>query len=185
VLRELIADKDVDGVTTASLGRLFANEEGYVSCTALGALTLLDRYAIPVEGKRAVVLGRSLIIGKPIAAMLINRNATVTVCHSRTKNLPDVVREADIVVAAIGKPEYVKGDWLKPGCVVVDVGYNRVEGRQGDVGDVDFAEAEKVSSYITPVPGGCGPMTIAMLLLNTLAAAKKRAARKTAQTVPT
>ncbi|MBP5719110.1 MAG: bifunctional methylenetetrahydrofolate dehydrogenase/methenyltetrahydrofolate cyclohydrolase, partial [Abditibacteriota bacterium] len=123
-------------------------------------------------GKNAVVIGRSIILGKPVALALLERNATVTICHSRTKELDKIVKGADIVVAAIGKPEFVKGSWIKDGAVVVDAGYNKVEGRDKDVGDVEFEEAEKHASYITPVPGGVGPMTIAMLLSETVKSAK-------------
>jgi methylenetetrahydrofolate dehydrogenase (NADP+)/methenyltetrahydrofolate cyclohydrolase len=172
LLGEMLPIKDVDGMTTDSIGRLFAGNPRYVSCTAAGIMELLDRYEIPLEGKNAVVLGRSIVVGRPAAAALIIRHATVTICHSKTRNLPDVCRGADILVAGIGRPEMVKGDWIKEGAVVVDAGYNRVEGRKGDVGDVDFEGASERASWITPVPGGCGPMTIAMLLKNTLLAAE-------------
>jgi methylenetetrahydrofolate dehydrogenase (NADP+)/methenyltetrahydrofolate cyclohydrolase len=133
---------------------------------------LLDRYGIPIEGARAVIVGRSIILGKPAALLFLQRHATITVCHTRTKDLPDVVREGDIVVAAAGRAEMVKGDWIKPGAVVLDAGYNKVEGRDKDVGDVEFETAKEVASWITPVPGGVGPMTIAMLLRNTVEAAE-------------
>lgn len=132
---------------------------------------MLDRYNISIEGKSAVVVGRSIILGKPVAMMLLNRNATVTICHSRTPNLGDVTRQADILVAAVGRAELIKGDMIKPGAAVIDAGYNRVPGRSGDVGDVEFESAATVAAYITPVPGGVGPMTIAILLRNTLRAA--------------
>ena len=138
-------------------------------------MTLLDRYDIPIKGKEAVVVGRSIILGKPVALALLERHATVTICHSRTENLPDVVRRADILVAAIGKAEFIKGDWIKEGAVVVDAGYNRVEGGSQDVGDVEFEAAAKRASWITPVPGGVGPMTIAMLLSQTVKGAEKYA----------
>lgn len=172
ILAHLAPSKDVDGISRASLGALLTGEKGFVSCTPLGIIELLDRYKISIKGKRAVVIGRSIILGKPVALLLLNRHATVTICHSRTENLADVVREADIVVAAVGRPEMITGNMIKPGAVVVDAGYNRIEGRKTDVGDVEYASAEKVASWITPVPGGVGPMTIAMLLSNTLEAAE-------------
>jgi methylenetetrahydrofolate dehydrogenase (NADP+)/methenyltetrahydrofolate cyclohydrolase len=173
VLGRLLPAKDVDGISRSSLGALITGEDAFVSCTPLGIVELLDRYSISIEGKRAVVVGRSIILGKPVSLLLLNRHATVTICHSRTSDLPSVIREADILVAAVGRAEMIKGDWLKPGVVVIDAGYNRVEGRNHDVGDVEFESAKEVASYITPVPGGVGPMTIAMLLKNTLAAARK------------
>lgn len=172
-LARLRADKDVDGISRASLGALVTGEEAFVPCTPLGILELLDRYQIPIEGRRAVVVGRSIILGKPVALLLLNRHATVTICHSRTADLPSVTRQADLLVAAVGRPEMITGAMLKPGAVVIDAGYNRVPGRQGDVGDVEFASAKEIAAYITPVPGGVGPMTIAMLLRNTLLAAEK------------
>jgi methylenetetrahydrofolate dehydrogenase (NADP+)/methenyltetrahydrofolate cyclohydrolase len=172
VLARLSVEKDVDGISRNSLGALITGEPAFVSCTPLGIIELLDRYSLPVEGKHAVVVGRSIILGKPVALLLLNRNATVTICHSRTKDLASYVRQADILVAAVGKAELITGDMLKPGAVVVDAGYNRVEGRQGDVGDVEYESALEVASWITPVPGGVGPMTIAMLLRNTLEAAE-------------
>jgi methylenetetrahydrofolate dehydrogenase (NADP+)/methenyltetrahydrofolate cyclohydrolase len=171
-LARLSVEKDVDGISRNSLGALITGERAFVSCTPLGIIELLDRYDLPIEGKHAVVVGRSIILGKPVALLLLNRNATVTICHSRTKDLASYVRQADILVAAVGKAELITGDMLKPGAVVVDAGYNRVEGRQGDVGDVEYGSALEVASWITPVPGGVGPMTIAMLLRNTLEAAE-------------
>jgi methylenetetrahydrofolate dehydrogenase (NADP+)/methenyltetrahydrofolate cyclohydrolase len=168
----LAPEKDVDGISRASLGALITGEEAFISCTPLGIIELVDRYQIPIEGKRAVVVGRSIILGKPVALLLLNRHATVTLCHSRTRDLPDVIREADILVAAVGRAELITGEMIKPGAVVIDAGYNRVAGRRGDVGDVHFESACEVASYITPVPGGVGPMTIAMLLQNTLLAAE-------------
>ncbi len=164
-------EKDVDGISTGSLGALINGEPAFPSCTPAGIIELMDRYGIAIEGKRAVVVGRSIILGKPVAMMLLNRNATVTICHSRTPNLAEYTREADILVAAVGRPELITGDMIKPGAAVLDAGYNRVEGRQGDVGDVEFETAKRVAKYLTPVPGGVGPMTIAMLLRNTLRAA--------------
>ncbi|GDX40151.1 bifunctional protein FolD [Armatimonadota bacterium] len=163
--------KDVDGISTGSLGALINGEPAFPSCTPAGIIELMDRYGIAIEGKRAVVVGRSIILGKPVAMMLLNRNATVTICHSRTPNLADYTREADILVAAVGRAELITGSMIKRGSAVLDAGYNRVEGRQGDVGDVEFESARQVAGYITPVPGGVGPMTIAMLLRNTLRAA--------------
>lgn len=174
LLNRLSPDKDVDGISPASLGALVAGVAKFISCTPLGIVELLDRYHIPIEGQRAVVVGRSIILGKPLALLLLQRNATVTVCHTRTRDLPSVTREADILVAACGRAELITGDMIRPGAVVVDAGYNRVEGRSGDVGDVHFESAAQVASYITPVPGGVGPMTIAMLLSNTVRAAEMR-----------
>ncbi len=173
ILRRLRPEKDVDGITPASLGALVAGEPAFGACTPLGIITLLDAYGIPMEGKHAVVIGRSVILGKPMALMLLNRHATVTICHSRTRDLVSLTRQADILVAAVGKPEFITGEMIKPGTVVIDAGYNRVEGRTGDVGDVAFDSAAKVASAITPVPGGVGPMTVAMLLQNTVQAAEQ------------
>lgn len=181
ILARLSPAKDVDGISQSSLGALVAGRAGFLSCTPLGIMVLLERHGIALSGQRAVVIGRSIILGKPMALMLLRADATVTVCHSRTRDLPAIVREGDIVVAAVGRPEMVRGDWLKPGAVLVDAGYNRVEGREGDVGDAHFESCSAVASWITPVPGGVGPMTIAMLLRNTLEAARARVgARSTA-----
>ena len=176
ILATVSVEKDVDGISALSLGRLVLGTADYVSCTPLGIVTLLERYGIEIKGKEAVVVGRSIILGKPVALALLERHATVTICHSRTQNLKDVIGRADIVIAAIGKPELIKGDWIKEGAVVVDAGYNRVEGKSRDVGDVEYEAAAKKASYITPVPGGVGPMTIAMLLAQTLKSAEKVAA---------
>ena len=169
--------KDVDGFHIANAGRLAVGEETLVPCTPLGCLMLLkDRFA-DLSGLEAVVIGRSNIVGKPMAQLLLKENCTVTIAHSRTRDLPAVVRRADIVVAAVGRAEMVKGDWLKPGATVIDVGINRVpadEGKTRLVGDVDFESACKAAGAITPVPGGVGPMTIAVLLRNTLVAAHRR-----------
>ena len=173
-LTALGASKDVDGITSASLGRLTAGLSGFRCACPLGMMKLLDHYGIECEGKRAVVIGRSVILGKPAALMLLERHATVTIAHSRTVDLPSLVREADIVVAAVGRPEMVKGDWLKPGAVVLDAGYNKVEGREKDVGDCEFSSCSEVASWITPVPGGVGPMTVASLLWNTVEAASQQ-----------
>lgn len=169
-LSALGADKDVDGITSASLGRLTAGLPGFRCATPLGMMKLLDHYGIECSGKHAVVIGRSVILGKPAALMLLEKNATVTIAHSRTVDLPSLVRQADIVVAAVGRPEMVKGDWLKHGCIVLDAGYNKVEGRDKDVGDCEFSSCSEVASWITPVPGGVGPMTVASLLWNTIEA---------------
>lgn len=171
-LLALGAEKDVDGITPASLGRLVADLPGFRCATPLGITKIIEHYEIPCQGKRAVVIGRSVILGKPMALMLLQKHATVTVAHSRTENLPDLCREADILVAAVGRAEMVKGDWIKPGAVVIDAGYNKVEGRSGDVGDVDFESAKAIASWITPVPGGVGPMTVASLLNNCVDAAE-------------
>ena len=165
--------KDVDGFTLENAGRLAVDEAGLVPCTPLGCLMLLRARLGEFAGLEAVVIGRSNIVGKPMAQLLLRESCTVTIAHSRTRDLPGVVRRADIVVAAVGRPEMVKGDWLKPGATVIDVGINRVEGRL--VGDVDYDSASAVAGAITPVPGGVGPMTIAVLLRNTLAAAHVRA----------
>jgi len=165
--------KDVDGFHVENAGRLAVGEDGMVPCTPLGCLMLLKDRIGDLAGLNAVVIGRSNIVGKPMAQLLLKESCTVTIAHSRTRDLPAVVRAADIVVAAVGRPEMVKGDWLKPGATVIDVGINRVDGKL--VGDVDFASASDVAGAITPVPGGVGPMTIAVLLRNTLVAAHRRA----------
>lgn len=165
-------DKDADGITPASLGRLTAGLPGFRCATPLGIMRLLQHHQIELAGRRAIVIGRSVILGKPMALMLLEANATVTIAHSRTQNLADLVREHDIVVAAVGRVEMVKGDWLKPGAVVVDAGYNKVEGRTHDVGDCEYDSCAEVASWITPVPGGVGPMTVVSLLMNTVDAAE-------------
>ncbi len=170
--------KDVDGFHILNAGRLAVGEEAMVACTPLGCLMLLKDRLGDLTGLEAVVIGRSNIVGKPMAQLLLKESCTVTVAHSRTRDLPGVVRRADIVVAAVGRPEMVTGDWLKPGATVIDVGINRVDAPGGKtrlVGDVDFVSAAEVASAITPVPGGVGPMTIAVLLRNTLVAAHARA----------
>jgi len=170
--------KDVDGFHPMNAGRLATGLEALVPCTPFGCLHLLKQELGSIAGMEAVVIGRSNIVGKPMALLLIGESATVTVAHSRTRELRDVVRRADIVVAAVGRPEMVKGDWIKPGATVIDVGINRVpteDGRSRLVGDVDFAGARERAGAITPVPGGVGPMTIAMLLRNTVVAAHRRA----------
>jgi methylenetetrahydrofolate dehydrogenase (NADP+)/methenyltetrahydrofolate cyclohydrolase len=172
-LLALGAEKDADGITPASLGRLTAGLPGFRCATPLGITKILDHYNIDVTGKRALVIGRSHILGKPMALMLLERNATVTIAHSKTLDLADRCREADILVAAVGRAEMVKGDWIKPGATVIDAGYNKVEGRKGDVGDVHFESAVEIAGAITPVPGGVGPMTVASLLSNAVTAAEK------------
>ena len=175
VIAMIDPDKDVDGFHVISAGRLAVGQRGFVPCTPLGCLMLLKDRLGALAGLEAVVIGRSNIVGKPMAQLLLGESCTVTVAHSRTRDLPAVVRRADIVVAAVGRPEMVKGDWLKPGATVIDVGINRVPGAEDGktrlVGDVDFASASAVAGAITPVPGGVGPMTIAVLLRNTLVAA--------------
>ena len=173
VLRLIDPDKDVDGFHAMNAGRLMSGQPCFVPCTPLGVMKLLEAYDIPVRGRRAVVVGRSNIVGKPMALLLLAADATVTVCHSRTENLADVTREADILVAAVGRPNFITADMIKPGAAVIDVGINRVDGAL--VGDVEYAGASEAAGYITPVPGGVGQMTIAMLLANTLDAVKRRA----------
>jgi methylenetetrahydrofolate dehydrogenase (NADP+)/methenyltetrahydrofolate cyclohydrolase len=178
VIDAIDPDKDVDGFHIANAGRLAVGEEGLVSCTPLGCLMLLRDRLGDLAGLEAVVVGRSNIVGKPMAQLLLRENCTVTVAHSRTRDLPRVVGRGDIVVAAVGRPELIKGAWLKPGATVIDVGMNRLEGEDGTVrllGDVEFESAKDVAAAITPVPGGVGPMTIAVLLRNTLVAASARA----------
>ena len=164
--------KDVDGFHPINVGKLAIGEEGFVSCTPAGVMRMLQEYGIEVQGKRAVVIGRSNIVGKPLAQLLLNANATVTVCHSKTQNIAEITKQADILVAALGKPKFVTADMVKKGATVIDVGINRTE--EGKlVGDVDFTEVEPIASHITPVPGGVGPMTIAMLMQNVIKAAKE------------
>ncbi len=176
VIAAIDPDKDVDGFHIINSGRLSVGLPGFVPCTPLGCLMLLKDRLGSLSGLNAVVIGRSNIVGKPMAQLLLRESCTVTIAHSRTKDLPDVVRRADIVVAAVGRPEMVKGDWIKPGATVIDVGINRLPPEPGKdkgrlVGDVDYAEASQVAGAITPVPGGVGPMTIAVLLRNTVVAA--------------
>ena len=168
VLETVDPRKDVDGFTFANIGRLVENQPQFVPCTPAGIIELLDREGIEIKGKHAVVVGRSEIVGKPVAFLLLHRHATVTICHSRTADLGAETRRADILVAAVGRPRLITGAMLKPGAVVIDVGINRVDGKL--VGDVDFESAVPVASAITPVPGGVGPMTVAILLRNTLQA---------------
>ncbi len=173
VLALIDPDKDVDGFHAMNSGRLMNGQPSFVPCTPLGVMKLLEAYQIPTRGKHAVIIGRSNIVGKPMAMLLLAADATVTICHSKTANLAEITRQADILVAAVGKPNFVTGDMIKQGAAVVDVGINRVD--DGLVGDVHAEQAEKVASYLTPVPGGVGQMTIAMLLSNTLDAAERYA----------
>jgi methylenetetrahydrofolate dehydrogenase (NADP+) / methenyltetrahydrofolate cyclohydrolase len=166
----IAADKDVDGLTHASAGRLMQGAPGLRPCTPLGVIELLDSYSVELEGAEAVVVGRSDLVGKPVAFLLLHRNATVTMCHSRTRDLPGVCSRADVLIAAIGRAEMIGADYIKPGAAVIDVGINRTEA--GLKGDVQFEAAADKAGLITPVPGGVGPMTIAMLLRNTVTAAR-------------
>lgn len=166
ILYTIDPEKDVDGFHPVNVGRLMTGDPSFIPCTPRGIIELLDRTGVELKGKKAVVVGRSNIVGKPAALLLLQRHATVTICHSRTSDLPGEVRKADVVVAAVGRPEMVKGDWIKEGAIVIDVGVNRVDDKL--VGDVAFDEAKEKAAAITPVPGGVGPMTIAMLLQNTL-----------------
>lgn len=169
VINTIAPPKDVDGFHPVNVGNLHIGQEGFVPCTPAGVLELVKRSGVPIAGKNVVVLGRSNIVGKPVAALFLQENATVTVCHSRTKDVAAECRRADILIAAVGRAKLVKADWIKPGAVVIDVGINRVDGAL--VGDVDFAEVQEVAQAITPVPGGVGPMTIAMLLKATVKSA--------------
>lgn len=177
IIAAISPDKDVDGLTVTNAGLLAAGLPGLVPCTPLGCLLLLQDILPDMTGLNAVVIGRSNLVGKPIAQLLLQQNCTVTMAHSKTRDLPGLCRTADILVAAVGRPEMVQGDWIKPGAVVIDVGINRVPsatpGKTKLVGDVDFAAAAQIAGKITPVPGGVGPMTIACLLRNTLTAAKR------------
>jgi methylenetetrahydrofolate dehydrogenase (NADP+) / methenyltetrahydrofolate cyclohydrolase len=177
LLHQIHPDKDADGLHPVNLGRLVRGESGLRSCTPAGVMRLLQEYNIPVKGKQAVVLGRSILVGKPQALMLLEADATVTIAHSHTSNLAAVTKNADILVAAVGKPGMIKADMVKPGAVVVDVGINRVtdaDGKSRLVGDVDFEPCCAVASYITPVPGGVGQMTVALLLQNTVDSYSKK-----------
>lgn len=176
VLSLIDPDKDVDGLSAVNQGRLSIGEPGLFPCTPLGVMELLSYEGVELKGKHAVVVGRSALVGKPVALMLLAKDATVTVCHSRTADLPAVCRSADVLVAAVGRANMIKGDWIKPGAVVIDVGINRIEvnGKGKLVGDVDYNEAVEVASKVTPVPGGVGPMTVAMLLSNTFTSYKRR-----------
>lgn len=172
IMNYIIPEKDVDGFGISSLGLLASNEEQFISATPYGIIKLLEHENIPISGQNVVIIGRSKIVGRPLALALLNRDATVTITHSKTQDLQKITRTADILIVAIGKPNFITAEDIKEGAVVIDVGINRIDGKV--VGDVDFASAKEKASYITPVPGGVGPMTIAMLLNNVLESAKKR-----------
>ena len=172
VINAISADKDVDAFHPVNVGKIMQGDYDFVPCTPAGIMEMLDYEGIEIAGKTCVVIGRSNIVGKPMAMLLLHKNGTVTICHSRTQNLKEVCKNADILVAAVGRPNFVTNDMVKEGAVVIDVGINRVDGKL--VGDVNFADVCEKTSYITPVPGGVGPMTIAMLMQNTLTAAKKQ-----------
>ena len=171
--RTISPKKDVDGFNPINVGKLSLNQDCFVSCTPFGIIKMLEAYNIPIEGAHAVIIGRSNIVGKPLAKCLLNKNATVTVCHSKTKNLKEITKQADILVAAIGKPKFVTEDMVKEGATVIDVGINRMDDGKL-LGDTDFENIKDKVSYITPVPGGVGPMTIAMLMHNVVKAAKQQ-----------
>ncbi len=189
VINTIDPDKDVDGLTAVSAGRLLAGEPGLRPCTPVGCVMLAEQAMGDLSGKSALIIGRSILVGKPAALLFLEKNCTVTIAHSRTENLPGLARQADILVAAIGRPEMIPGGWIKPGACVLDVGINRVdapergEGRTRLTGDVDFDTASQRAGWITPVPGGIGPMTIAMLLRNTITAAARRAGLDTPEIV--
>ena len=170
ILEAIKPEKDVDGFHLQNVGRLVTGNPSFIPCTPAGIIQLLDYYSVDLEGKNAVVLGRSNIVGKPVAFLLLEKNATVTICHSRTKNLSKITRQADVLIAAIGKPNFVTADMVKDDVVIIDVGINRVNDKL--IGDVDYQSVSKKASLITPVPGGVGPMTIAVLMANTLQAFK-------------
>ncbi|SIS36942.1 bifunctional methylenetetrahydrofolate dehydrogenase/methenyltetrahydrofolate cyclohydrolase FolD [Salimicrobium flavidum] len=171
VIEAIVPEKDVDGFHPVSIGKMMTGQDTFLPCTPHGIIVMLERRGIKIEGKHAVVLGRSNLVGKPVGQLLLNRNATVTYCHSKTKNLKEITKQADILIVAIGKPSIITSDDIKEGAVVIDVGVNRVDGKL--TGDVDFESVDQVASYLTPVPKGVGPMTITMLLHNTIEAAKK------------
>jgi methylenetetrahydrofolate dehydrogenase (NADP+) / methenyltetrahydrofolate cyclohydrolase len=176
VFRRVLPAKDVDGFHPENVGKLWLGDDALVPCTPAGCMVLLEKMGVELKGKHAVVVGRSSIVGKPMAALLLAKHATVTICHSRTRDLGAVCRSADVLVAAVGKLQMIPGDWVKPGAVVIDVGINPVPGTKSKIrGDVDFDSAAEVAGMITPVPGGVGPMTIAMLMANTVKAAKAQA----------
>lgn len=165
-------EKDVDGFNPVNIGKLSLNQDSFISCTPHGIIKMLENYNIDIEGKNAVILGRSNIVGKPLIQCLLNKNATVTICHSKTINIEEYTKKADILISAVGKPKFITEDMVKKGAVVIDVGINRLE--TGICGDVDFEGVKNVASYITPVPGGVGPMTIAMLMTNVVKSAKNK-----------
>jgi len=170
--RRIMPEKDVDGFNPVSIGKLCLNQDTFVSCTPYGIMKMFETYNIDIKGKHAVILGRSNIVGKPMSLCLLNKDATVTICHSQTKNLEEITKQADILVAAIGKKHFVTENMVKEGAVVIDVGINRTE--EGLFGDVDFEKVKEKASFITPVPGGVGPMTVAMLMTNVVKSAKKK-----------
>ncbi len=172
IIDAILPEKDVDGFHPMNMGSLLIGKAGTIPCTPLGVMKILESISYSLEGKEAVVVGRSNIVGKPVALLLMQKNATVTICHSRTKSLEEKIRAADVVVAAIGRAHFIQGDWIKPGAIVIDVGMNRLPNGKL-AGDVEFEHAKEKAAFITPVPGGVGPMTIAMLLWNTLQAAKR------------
>ncbi|MBT9313307.1 bifunctional methylenetetrahydrofolate dehydrogenase/methenyltetrahydrofolate cyclohydrolase FolD [Leptothoe kymatousa] len=178
LLNRIAPDKDADGLHPENMGRLMRGEAGLRSCTPAGVMAVLKEYNIDATGQKAVVLGRSILVGKPMALMLLAANATVTMAHSRTEDLPALCRQADILVAAVGRPNMINSDWIKPGATVIDVGINRIEdetsGKARLVGDIDFASVEPIAGAITPVPGGIGPMTVTMLMHNTVLSYRKR-----------
>ena len=176
LLHQIAPEKDADGLHPLNLGKLVRGETGLRSCTPAGVMRLLDEYSIPLAGKKAVVVGRSILVGKPLALMLLQANATVSVAHSHTKDLRAITKEADILIAAVGRPQLINSEMVNRGAVVLDVGINRITDANGKsrlIGDVDFESAKGVASYITPVPGGVGPMTVAMLLQNTVSSYSK------------
>lgn len=171
--RTIVPEKDVDGFHPANVGKLVLGQDTFVSCTPYGIMKMLEEYKIDLEGKNVVIIGRSNIVGKPLYQCCLNKNATVTTCHSKTKDIATYTKKADVIMVAIGKPKFLTKDMVKEGAVVIDVGINRTEGKK-IIGDVDFEEVEKIASYITPVPGGVGPMTIAMLMNNVIKAARQQ-----------
>ncbi|MDD5066737.1 MAG: bifunctional methylenetetrahydrofolate dehydrogenase/methenyltetrahydrofolate cyclohydrolase FolD [bacterium] len=180
-LQEISPDKDVDGLHPLNIGRLVQNEDSLLPCTPAGIIELIRSTGRDLNGLNTVVVGRSNIVGKPVSLLLLKENCTVTICHSRTKDLPGIIKKADLLVAAIGRPEFIKGDWIKEGAIVIDVGTNRIEDKSREkgyrqVGDVEYRTASGRASYITPSPGGVGPMTVAMLLKNTLKVYKEHRA---------
>ena len=171
--RTIVPEKDVDGFHPANVGKLVLGQDTFVSCTPYGIMKMLEEYKIDLEGKNVVIIGRSNIVGKPLYQCCLNKNATVTTCHSKTKDITAYTKKADVIMVAIGKPKFLTKDMVKEGAVIIDVGINRTEGKK-IIGDVDFEEVEKIASYITPVPGGVGPMTIAMLMNNVIKAARQQ-----------
>lgn len=172
-LKQIDYRKDVDGFNPINVGKLSLGQDCFVSCTPYGIIKMLEEYKIPIEGKKTVIIGRSNIVGKPLIQCLLSKNATVTVCHSKTQDIEDIIKDSDIVITAMGKPKFLKENMVKQGATVIDVGINRMENGK-IVGDVDFEEVSKKTSYITPVPGGVGPMTIAMLMNNIVKATKEQ-----------